>query len=89
MNWPKRELSENNTLQLTWNGAKQIFLNIHWSPTFLFDLFINDEIIEHILEQTILYAAQKGNPDFIISTEELKFFFAIILTSGYNVLPRR
>ena len=88
-NWSKRELSENNTLQLTWNGVKPVFLNIRWSPTSLFELFINDEIIEYILERTILYAGQKGNPDFIISTEELKLFFAILLTSGYNVLPRR
>ncbi|GFU49174.1 hypothetical protein NPIL_261601 [Nephila pilipes] len=77
------------TFQLTWNRAKPPFLNTHWSPISLFELFLNDEITEYILEQSILYASQKEDCDFVIGAEDLKLFFAILFTSGYNVLPRR
>ncbi|GFS77487.1 piggyBac transposable element-derived protein 3 [Nephila pilipes] len=88
-NWSRNELPENNTFQFIWNGAKPPFLNIIWHPISLFELFLNDEIIEHILEQSILYAGQKGDHDFVIGAEDLKLFFTILFTSGYNVLPRR
>ncbi|XP_054724350.1 piggyBac transposable element-derived protein 3-like [Uloborus diversus] len=88
-NWSKSELRKDNYLQLTWNEQKPPFLNVHWSPTSLFELFLNGEIIQLILEQSILYAGQKGDHDFVIDADELKLFFAILLTSGYNVLPRR
>ncbi|GFT52602.1 DDE_Tnp_1_7 domain-containing protein [Nephila pilipes] len=39
--------------------------------------------------QSIVYAAQKGDHDFAIGAEDLKLFFAILFTSGYNVLPRK
>ncbi|GFS90196.1 piggyBac transposable element-derived protein 3 [Nephila pilipes] len=79
---------ENNTFQLTWNEAKPHFLNNIQSPTSLSEMFLNDEVIEHILEQSILYAGQKGDRDFVIGAVDLKIF-AILFASGYNVLPRR
>ncbi|GFT63544.1 hypothetical protein NPIL_666011 [Nephila pilipes] len=49
----------------------------------------SNEDTDEDCEQSILYAGQKGDHDFVIGAEDLKLFFAILFTSGYNVLPRR
>ncbi|GFU34348.1 hypothetical protein NPIL_261451 [Nephila pilipes] len=72
--WFSNKLLENNIFQLTWNGEKPPFFNIHWSSISVYELFLNDEIIEYILEQSILYAGQKGDHDFVIGAENLKLF---------------
>jgi hypothetical protein len=46
------------------------------------------EIIS-VAEQTILYAQQKNNHEFLVSIEEIKNFTGILLLSGYHKLPRQ
>ena len=59
-------------------------------PLNLFQMFWGDEFFEYIKQQSELYAKQITPTSlFEVSVNELKVFFAIILLSGYNNLPRR
>jgi hypothetical protein len=42
-----------------------------------------------VAQQTILYARQKNNHEFLVSIEEIKNFTGILLLSGYHKLPRQ
>lgn len=57
------------------------------SPTDLFELFFNDEVLLHIMEESRKYAIFLNFPDPKITTEELKCFLGIMIVSGYNILP--
>lgn len=58
------------------------------SPLFYFDTMFDDNVIQLLVQYTNTYASQKnkiGN----VSTSEMKCFLAILLYSGYVVVPRR
>ena len=60
------------------------------SPTALFDLYFDDTVIDFMVEMTNLYAQHdKSKHDFLTSPDEMRLFIAMLLLSGYNVLPRR
>lgn len=59
------------------------------SPATLFELFFDDELIEHILNMSTLYAQQSNKPNFTMTEGELKVTLAILIISGYAPLPRR
>lgn len=56
-------------------------------PYELFQLYFDNNLIQHLVEQTILYADQQLNPHFSISNEEMQVFLGFILYTGYNRLP--
>ncbi|KAL8575850.1 hypothetical protein ACOMHN_014855 [Nucella lapillus] len=56
----------------------------------MFELFVDDEVVDYIVDQTNLYARRdKGNHNFVTTRQEFRTFMAILLLSGYNQLPRR
>lgn len=66
-----------------------LFLESEWCPSDLFELFFDDEVIDVLVENSVKYAGQSGNHTFEIDNEEMKRFLAILLLSGYTVVPRR
>ena len=60
------------------------------TPTGIINLFFDDDVINMIVNMTNLYARRdKGDTTFKTSASEIRLFLAILLLSGYNVLPRR
>ena len=60
-----------------------------WTPVEVFELFFDDELLELIVVQSMLYAKQSGNHSFLTDPEEMREVLGILLLSGYNRLPRR
>jgi len=71
-----------------WNIAPPA-LDTEKSPCGLFEDFFTAELFEFICLETVRYAHSKGKHNFELSVDELKAFMAILLLSGYVVLPRR
>jgi len=59
------------------------------TPASLFEIFLDDGVVGMIVDASNKYAGQKGNHSFNISPEELRLFFSVLFTSGYNPLLRR
>ena len=60
------------------------------TPTTIFNLFFDAELIKMIVDMTNLYARRdKGDSKFVTTEFEIRRFIAILLLSGYNCLPRR
>lgn len=55
----------------------------------IFEKFINDEIIEHLVVETRKYALFSNCPDPNITSDEIPCFLAILYLSGYNNLPSK
>lgn len=60
-----------------------------FTPTALFERFLDDEIIMQLVEETNKYAMQKGKHSFQTTQNEFRLFLAILYNSGYATLPRR
>ena len=60
-----------------------------FSEVELFELFFDDEIIEHAMKEMTKYSLKNNWQDINISMNEFKVFLAILIVSGYNQLPRR
>lgn len=58
------------------------------NPVEIFESIFDDSVLELILSQTELFARQKNDHKFTISSDELKMFFGILYLSGYNCLVR-
>lgn len=59
------------------------------SPTKLFELFIENEVISLLIDESTKYAFYKGFPHPNLLEDEIKCFIGILILSGYNVLPGR
>lgn len=59
------------------------------SPLQSLQNFLTDELIEHILTQSHLYASQKNLKSDHLTKENILVFIGILLVSGYNKLPDR
>ena len=59
-----------------------------FSPTELFELFIDDEILDHMKLEMTKYSMKRNWPDVQVQSSELKVFIAVLILSGYNPLPR-
>jgi len=84
--WAKEDATAQDGKQ---SLTKPAFLGSDMSACSLFELFFDEEVTEHIVRLTKLYAHQKGKTNFDTSSAEPKCFFAILLVSGYVPLPRR
>ena len=60
-----------------------------FSPVELFELFFDDELIDHIYAETCRYIMQKNNPTQFFSKSEIKTFIGIMILSGYASQPNR
>ena len=60
------------------------------TPTALFSAFFNDDVIEYMVRMSNLYAQRdKSKHSFSTDVAEMRLFLAMLLLSGYSVLPRR
>ncbi|KAJ8935787.1 hypothetical protein NQ314_012637 [Rhamnusium bicolor] len=57
------------------------------SPVQLFELVFDDAMITFLIEKSSRYALFKNLPDLRVSNNEMKCFIAILIVSGYAVLP--
>lgn len=55
----------------------------------LFEIFVDDEIIELFRIQSNLYALWKNSSNPKITNEEIRCFFAILILSGYNPVSNK
>jgi len=55
----------------------------------LFEMFLDDQAVNLLIENTKKYAQLKSKHTFKITEAELKLFIAILFTSGYAQLPQR
>ena len=58
------------------------------SPFELFSLFFDEEMIEMIRNESNFYARKMNDIDLAASKDDILVFLAILLLSGYNILPR-
>ena len=60
------------------------------SPFMLFEKFFDSHVVDFIVDMTNLYARRdKGKPSFETNSSEIRVFLAMLILSGYTVLPRR
>lgn len=59
---------------------------VYESPISTFKLFFDEEIINHIYEQTSIYAKGK-NDEQVITKEDIWCVLGILILSGYHSLP--
>lgn len=60
----------------------------HLSPREVFEKFFHCGIYEHIVKESVRYAAtEKNESDFVLSPEEVKVFIGFLLLTGYHKLP--
>lgn len=55
----------------------------------LFEMFIDEEIVLFLIQETSKYALFINQTDPKVSVEEMKCFIAILVLSGYNDLPSK
>ena len=84
--WRHKDMSRDNSGK--WD-VRPPALDTEKSPCALFEGFFTEEVYEFICVETIRYAHANGKYNFSVSVEELKSLMAILLLSGYVVLPRR
>jgi len=65
------------------------YSSVDYTPTMLFEMFLDEPAIHLLVENTNKYARMKGKHAFEITPGELKLFIAILFTSGYAQLPQR
>lgn len=59
-------------------------------PFAIFNAFFDDDVVEYMVRMTNMYAQRdKGNHGFSTDMCEMRLFLAMLLLSGYSVLPRR
>lgn len=58
-----------------------------YTPTEVFELFMDNDIIDFLVSESNKYGLFKNMPDPMISRDEIKCFLAILVNSGYNTLP--
>ena len=74
-----------------WPATQQPnFLTQHQTPTTLFELLYDTKVIQLIVSNKNLYAQpDKGSHSFQTNADEIKTVLAILMISGYNMVPRR
>ena len=63
--------------------------DVNRPPHQLFDQFFDDDVIEYLCQQANLYVSFNGKMTFTVGKDEKSAFIAILLRSGYSVVPRR
>ena len=86
ISWKKKDLPQRDFTNSPSKSSFEQFL----SPTAIFDRYFDEEAINYLTEMTNLYAYRdKGKHTFHVEHSEMRLFLAMLLLSGYNVLPRR
>lgn len=58
------------------------------SPVEVFETLFDEEIMEYIVRQSVIFASQNNYHDFTFSIGCLKKFLAVLILSGYHSLPQ-
>nr|CAI5846111.1 unnamed protein product [Callosobruchus analis] len=84
----RRMLSKNDRLASTvkWKKGTKNALS-EKTPLEIFFMFMDDEVIDLILDFSIKYAQDNNRHEFSVSKNELLNFIGILLFSGYHTLP--
>lgn len=59
------------------------------SPVEMFEMFIDDDVIQLLVSETTRYALFKNCPDPQVDLEEMRAFIAILILSGYDHKPSK
>lgn len=91
--WKRGDANNYSTWQAISNGSTERAERVseelkYFSPKDIFEKLVDEKIMQHIVDQTVLYAHQKNNHGFSLTIEELKNFFGILFLTGYHKLPR-
>lgn len=86
--WVKKDLPKMASKMFNNEGYEESKVTAEFSPVFFFEQYFSDDFIMIMVEQSMLYAKQKGNLQFTVTAEEIKAFLAILILSGYVPLPR-
>lgn len=58
-------------------------------PIFYFEIFFDNAVVTFLTEMTCYYGKnEKHDPNFTLDTNEMRYFIAILLHSGYCTVPR-
>lgn len=60
-----------------------------WTPTIWFEQFFSEDIVQLMVNESILYAKFRGNHQFTVDGKDIRAFLAVLILSGYVTLPRR
>ncbi|XP_036329436.1 piggyBac transposable element-derived protein 3-like [Rhagoletis pomonella] len=58
------------------------------NPVQLWEMFIDEEVLNMLVTSTNQYAATKNCPSFITSISEMKTFLGVLYITGYHTLPQ-
>ena len=59
------------------------------NPAEVFNLFLDDDTINLLTNETVNYASQKANHQFSLTPREMRAFIGNLLLCGYCTVPRR
>lgn len=86
--WVKKDLPTKR-IKLFENSHPPKVVDDDLTPSLLFEKFFDDDVIQLMVEQSLIYAKQKGDHRYTVSAHEMKGFLGILILSGYVQLPRR
>lgn len=86
--WKKVDLATVSTVAGRNEAPSNDFFVAERMPTEIFELFLDDEIIDIVVNYSNLYATGKGI-NLNLTSSELKCLLGVIFLSGYVQVPRR
>ena len=87
--WEKNDIPQEASGRFVWNDPSIDTSRPPKTPDGIFKLFFDDDVIDMIVNYSMMYAGSKGKHGFSVSIDEIRVFFAILLISGYSKVPRR
>ena len=84
--WTKKDISVAQQEKIGFENT-QATIDVDLAPHKLFELFLDDEVINYLSEQSKICTNSRGNFTFHANSDELHGFLAILLSSGYISLP--
>lgn len=87
--WAKSQINYNKTISVSQNNFEAVRATLYGKTAVeIFEEFLSQDLVDYIVEQSVLYASQKNCPNFLFTTAELKSFIGVLLFSGYHKLPQ-
>ena len=86
--WTKKDIPIAQQEKIELENA-QVPIDIDLVPHKFFELFLDDEVINHLCEQSKIHANRNGNFTFRFTLDEFRAFLSALVISGYIFVPRR
>ena len=86
--WAKIDLPKQQ--EVAFKQSHDMLVNpadVNRPPHQLFDQFFDDDVIEYLCQKANLYVSFNGKMTFSVDKDEKSTFIAILLRSGYSVVP--